>query len=479
VTVEVSDRRLKGRRSVGRRAEDLPPLLRRLEGVDLQRVQAGLTAGVAATCLVSIFAAQVLLTLATLAYAARLARRQAPLERLPLDGPLLAFAVWTLLSAAFSPDPLLSHESAKKLVLFVLLYVSVDSLRDARARENILGAALLGGVVLAAGAVLQYYFLGFDTVNNRPRSFLGHYMTASGLVMAVMVLAAARLCFGGKPAAPPSRHDLRALGLVAAALVAVCTLQAAGLFALEAERLFVAGLAATAVAMAAGRGSWPGPATGTVLATAAIPLCAWALALSRTRNAWLGTLVGLAIVAVMRAPRLLWLFPIAAALVLVARPAPVMDRLTVTDASSRDRYFMWQAGIDMIREKPVFGQGPRMVERTYPSYRWPGAPNAAQPHLHNNALQIAAERGLPCLAWWLWWVAAAIGDAWRESRRGAPPVRWSAAGALAVLSAVMAAGLFEYNFGDSEILMFILIVTALPYALRADAGPRASVAGAS
>ena len=30
----------------------------------------------------------------------------------------------------------------------------------------------------------------------------------------------------------------------------------------------------------------------------------------------------------------------------------------------------------------------------------------------------------------------------------------------------MAAGLFEYNFGDSEILMFTLLVSALPYALR-------------
>ena len=477
MNVEVSDRRLLDRRAVARREEDLPPLLRRLERVDLQRLQAGLTAAVAATCLVSIFAAQVFLTLAALAYVARLARRQAPLERLPLDAPLLAFSVWTLLSAAFSPDPLLSHESAKKLVLFALLYVSVDSLREPRTRENILGAALLGGVVLAAGAVLQYYFLGFDTVDNRPRSFLGHYMTASGLVMAVMVLAAARLCFGG-PIARPSRQDLRALSLTALALVVVSSLQAAGLFALEAERLFVAGLAATAVAMATRRGSWPGPATGAVLAALALPLCAWALALSRTRNAWLGALVGLAIVAVMRAPRLLWAFPAAAALILVARPAPVMDRLTVTDASSRDRYFMWQAGIDMIREKPVFGQGPRMVERTYPSYRWPGAPNAAQPHLHNNALQIAAERGLPCLAWWLWWVAAAIGDAWRESRRGGAPGRWGAAGALAVLSAVMAAGLFEYNFGDSEILMFLLIVTALPYALRAEAPP-AALAGAS
>jgi O-antigen ligase len=321
-------------------------------------------------------------------------------------------------------------------------------------------------VALAAGSVLQYYFLGFDTLNNRPRSFMGHYMTASGLVMAAMVLAAARLGFGDRPAEWPSRRDWRALALLVGALVLVSTLQAVDLFALEGERLFVAGLAAGAVALATSRGSWPGPATGAMLAALAIPFCAWALLISRTRNAWLGALVGLGVVAVMRAPRLLWVFPAVAAIVLVARPAPVMDRLTVTDASSRDRYFMWQAGIDMVRDKPVFGQGPRMVEQVYPRYRWPGAPNAATPHLHNNALQIAAERGLPCLAWWLWWVAAAMADAWRESGRGTRGARWGAAGALAVLAAVMAAGLFEYNFGDSEILMFTLVVSALPYALR-------------
>ena len=152
-----------------------------------------------------------------------------------------------------------------------------------------------------------------------------------------------------------------------------------------------------------------------------------------------------------------------------------MERLTLTDASSRDRYFMWQAGIDMVRDRPVFGQGPRMVESNYPAYRWPGAPNPATPHLHNNVLQIAAERGLPCLAWWLWWVAAAMGDAYRETRRTRA---WSAVAALAVLAGVMTAGLFEYNFGDSEVLMLLLLVCALPYALRSERGllePRPAV----
>jgi hypothetical protein len=33
----------------------------------------------------------------------------------------------------------------------------------------------------------------------------------------------------------------------------------------------------------------------------------------------------------------------------------------------------------------------------------------------------------------------------------------------------MAAGVFEYNLGDSEILMFVLVVSALPYAIRRQA----------
>ena len=94
-------------------------------------------------------------------------------------------------------------------MLFALFYLAVDTLRAEGDRERVVDAALLGGVVLAAGSLLQYYFLGFDTLDKRPRSFLGHYMTASGLVMGALVLAAARLAFRRAPLRPPSRRGPR------------------------------------------------------------------------------------------------------------------------------------------------------------------------------------------------------------------------------------------------------------------------------
>jgi O-antigen ligase len=126
---------------------------------------------------------------------------------------------------------------------------------------------------------------------------------------------------------------------------------------------------------------------------------------------------------------------------------------------------MWHAGADMILDKPVFGQGPGMILDAYPRYRWPEATHPRQPHLHNNLMQVAAERGLPGLAFFLWWAGAAFLAALREARRRSGEAGgWAAAGSLAVLSAVFAAGLFEYNLGDSEVLLLVLLLTAVPFA---------------
>ena len=49
-----------------------------------------------------------------------------------------------------------------------------------------------------------------------------------------------------------------------------------------------------------------------------------------------------------------------------------------------------------------------MVGRVYPDYRVADAVQENNLHLHNVPMQIAAERGLPALAMWLWFVGAAV-----------------------------------------------------------------------
>ena len=49
-----------------------------------------------------------------------------------------------------------------------------------------------------------------------------------------------------------------------------------------------------------------------------------------------------------------------------------------------------------------------MVGRVYPDYRVATAVQENNMHLHNVPMQIAAERGLPALVLWLWFIGAAL-----------------------------------------------------------------------
>jgi O-antigen ligase len=118
-----------------------------------------------------------------------------------------------------------------------------------------------------------------------------------------------------------------------------------------------------------------------------------------------------------------------------------------------------------------------MVIEVYPTYRSEvqGAVNQLNSHLHNVPLQIAAERGLPALAIWLWFVVTLLRDFLKKRKTSALPSLATAG--IACVVAMLAAGMFEYNFGDSEFLMLFLVVVTLPYA--ADRHPPAALAGAS
>ncbi len=433
--------------------------------MNLERAQLGLTAALAATIPVSIFASEILLVLSAGVLAARLLARRARLFPTTLDTPLLALVVWTLLAASFAQDPARAHVESKKLLLYALFYLAVEVLSRDEDRESVFRALLLGGLALAGLMVAQHLFLGFDRLDRRPAGFLGHYMSASGVTMGVLLLAVARLASGERPRPRPA--DFWPAGAVLAGVGAVAGATAAG-HGIVATRLCVAALAGVAAGVSLSRSPAARPA-GAVLPAVTAVVAAWALVVSQTRSAWIGAVIGLSVLAVLRAPRLLWLVGAATAAVLVLRPAAVTERLTIGDASSSDRYYMWQAGLDMVLDKPVFGLGPGMVLSVYPRYRWPEATHPMQPHLHNNLLQIAAERGLPGLGFFLWWAVAAFAAATREARREAAAAGrpgWAAGGTLATLAAVFVAGLFEYNLGDSEVLLLVLLLTAVPFALR-------------
>ncbi|HKB09262.1 MAG TPA: O-antigen ligase family protein [Vicinamibacterales bacterium] len=377
--------------------------------------QAGAVAliGVAGALQFSIALAQILLLIALVCWVATLIVKHERVTVPQFFLPLAAYAGATLVSAAFSSDPRTSLVDCKQLVLF-LLVPAVYRLINAQQARTLLTVVLTCAAVSAAFGVVQYGILHYDQLSQRPQGTLGHYMTYSGLLMMVIAVAVARLLFDSR------------------------------------DR------------------TW---------AAAVLPALAVAVALTSTRSAWVGACTGVALLFALKDFRLFAVLPIVAAVFFALAPGMITKRFVSMfdnkDPTRLDRVAMVHEGERMIAAHPLTGVGPNMVEKRYADYRGNDAVNKVNPHLHNNPLQIAAERGLPALALWLWFIAALCLDLQRRFVSGSPRVL--AAAALAVTVALLTAGLFEYNFGDSEVLMLFLIVTTLPAAADARLGRESRV----
>ena len=231
-----------------------------------------------------------------------------------------------------------------------------------------------------------------------------------------------------------------------------------------------AGLLLVFVPLLGGRGLSGGTRAARVADVAVAMLGALAIALTLTRGAYLGLAVGVLAVLVVGRPRLAVVAPFAIALFFLVMPLPVRDRLASAtnpeDVTMNDRIAMWKAGAGMIADRPLFGVGPGRVKVLYPLYRVPGWVDPHPGHLHDNLVMIAAETGLPSALAYLAFVGAFFAGAVRIARRSprGDPARGIALGAIGAMAALFVSGIFEYNFGDVEVLMATLVVATLPFA---------------
>ena len=364
--------------------------------------QAGLLAliGVATALHFSIAAAQSLLAIAAVCWLALVVIRRERVDVPRFFWPLLGLAAWTLVSAAFSPQPAVSFADTKQLLLFFIVPMTYRLSIGPRG-ALILTVIVTVGATSAALGIFQYGILHYDNLGLRPRGVLGHYMTYSGLLMLVMGAALAQVVFGRR------------------------------------ERMWAA---------------------------LVLPALAVGIAVTFTRSAMVGACAAAATLLALRDLRLVALLPVVAAIFLAVAPSSLTTRFVsmfdLKDPTNRDRVAMLDEGARMVRSHPLVGVGPNMVEVRYAEYRRPDAVEPINPHLHNVPLQIAAERGVPALALWLAFVGLVFSDLLTKTT--AHPVLRAAG--LASLVAMLAAGMFEHNFGDSEFLMLLLLLITLPFA---------------
>ena len=193
------------------------------------------------------------------------------------------------------------------------------------------------------------------------------------------------------------------------------------------------------------------------------------LLVNQSRNAWVALALVGTVLLLARRPRLVLAYVPLAVVVLILAPTPLLDRIASVadpkDPSNYDRLCMLEAGAHMIAQRPVTGIGPEMVAEMYPIYRPPTAPRYQRPHLHNTFLQLAAERGILSLLSYIVLMGIALVAGWRGYRRTGGSRSDLHVAVLAVLVAFNLAGLFENNWGDTEVQRVVLFLAAVPWCL--------------
>lgn len=316
----------------------------------------------------------------------------------PLARPIALWVLVSILAVAFAVDPAKSFEKLKKLLLISLLPLAAAPAVRAKLRP-ILGVTIASTAVVSLVGLVIYLSQG-GGLEARLRGIHGFYMTVAGILMLVGLLTVGELIEALKD---PRRRRLA--------------------FLITSAVLIVGALMATFT-----RGAWLGFAAGLVL-------------LLRRR---IGMLLGLGLVVV---------------LIVALGPSAGRDRvLSIADPShprNVERVLIWQHGLGMVMERPLTGAGlvipGELMER---EVRTESGVIRVHSHMHNTLLQIAVSMGIPAVLVFLWMMWEFVRIGFRAPRGGIWNL-WAQGAVTAyvpIVAALLVGGLFEWNFGDSEVL---------------------------
>jgi len=197
-------------------------------------------------------------------------------------------------------------------------------------------------------------------------------------------------------------------------------------------------------------------------------LSATCLFFTSTRGAWLGFLVALVVLSAAVNWRLLLLLPV---LIVVGYFAvPQTQKVRVRGffdpnwESNRNRLTWWRTGVEIFKHHPIVGIGDVGTEREYVKYRRSPDERPAG-HMHNNFLHIAVTLGLVGLAGFTFMLGKIFVFLWRvyRSARDELIAAITLAG-FALFLGFNVNGLFEWNFGDQEVVTILWFLVGLAVA---------------
>jgi len=365
-----------------------------------------------------------------------------PTER-SITVPLAFLLLSTSLSAVTGLDPLHSFSPLLSLLFFAL---TVPLFRDYGNSYFVPLALVTGQAVAALHTVVASTF-----PESVPNIFLGSVTESGQLALSLPVCLG--LAWNKFLAARGSLSPTVPRVAVVGGAIAVLMLSSLGFrgdFNVEGTvfaALWIGGALLLSILILAVRHRSSDSRGFLTLSIAYLPLLTAALLLNLKRGPWLGVVIGVGIFCLFFARRFLTLVIFASVITAAAVP-PIRERLAVSYdhfTISGGRSTIWRIGGELISQYPLgIGYHNSGIMRTFS----PEIPPELK-HFHNNLINIAAESGILTACIFCWFIFAVVRVCLKS-----PRLAFHVAIGCAFVS-WQAAGLVEYNFGDSEVMIIV------------------------
>ncbi|MBN2400445.1 MAG: O-antigen ligase family protein [Candidatus Aminicenantes bacterium] len=319
-----------------------------------------------------------------------------------------AYIFFTMLATVFSVDWTASIRDNKELLIFLLIPIYLWLLNSRKRVWLSLWTVLASGVLSALVGIYTVLIKGI-VLSERLKGFTSHWMTYAGLLLFPFIFFLVLLLLG-----------------------------------LTKKKAFMISIALMVMLVA--------------------------IAFSLTRNVWLGIGASVILFIIFFKPKyLMAMAPLLLVMILLAPPAVTSRARSIIDlqnSANRERIYMFYSGIKIFSDYPLTGVGSNNIEKVIAGnearYKHPES-RQINVHLHNNFMQILAERGIFALASILLACVFIMIQLLKSLKSSSGERRAITVGVLFVFVGFLVAGMFEYNFGDSEIKFIFFYFLSLPF----------------
>lgn len=311
---------------------------------------------------------------------------------------LILYVIFSIFSIIFSVDFSRSIPEGKEIINFLVYFLSLIYFSKKIKNENLILGFLIPSVFLSFYGIIEYFIKGFSDKTYRIHGLQSHYMTYSGFLLIYFGILISYSILG-------ENQKFKRLSLLGSFLT--------------------------------------------------IP----PLFLSLTRNSWIGFSGILFFLALFFKKKYLILFFLIPLIFVLIFPSTIGERISsivnLKDKTNLDRLMMWKASFNMFLEKPITGFGLGIPQKDYIFFKEEEGIRFRIPHFHSNIFQILPERGIFALISYLGFIITALINGYKKR------FKWQGLASFLSLFGISIAGIFEFYFGDTEILWMTLILSNL------------------